>query len=183
MSPEFNNYLNSYIHSINLFDQKGFAERFPHANFHYGARDVIRYASIHPNKLRTDIFDVYKRDGVVYYEDDITSKAGYQAYERFRAILPIDGNPPLILSIPQAIYNSVVYEWTQETMQPHYLNSLVRTYGLPHALSVLALNGEKPEHACNKLLESITPRIIDSRSLTPPNTSIIMRKFHEYFKR
>lgn len=148
-------YIKSYLDGISKLPSNLFHEYFPHANLHYGSRTMLNYA-LTTDPLYIKSAPVYRdSQGGVYYSHEINGSEGYKKALRLKVTVPIKRKRSLEISIPEAIYNSVIYDWSRETDKPYYLTSLARTHGIPHALTVLATSGRSLLGACSFLEECL----------------------------
>lgn len=144
-----------YLDGISKLPPNQFHEYFPHANLHYGSRTMLKYA-LRSDPLYIETASVYKdSQGGVYHPYEINGSEGYKKALRLKVTAPIKRKRPLEILIPEAIYNSVIYDWSRENDKPHYLISLARSYGIPHALTVLATSGRSLVGACSFLEECL----------------------------
>ncbi|HRN71287.1 MAG TPA: hypothetical protein PLS49_08975 [Candidatus Woesebacteria bacterium] len=172
--------LKNYFGGIGRLSDTNFSNFFVHANSHYGSQRTIEYAGKVATVHIEPFYAIINRKGEVFREDEILNLAGYQKAKRIRVTTTIRNSDPLSIQVPEAIYNSAIFEWHSQESRLHYLNSLVRTYGIPHTLGVLAMNGFGIDEACITIKNGLEFPWLDGRRLNQANSDDLGRVIEKF---
>lgn len=147
--------LKNYLGGISRLKPEVFVGFFRHAYNHYGSQSLIKYASNSADILIAPYSVVSNDRGEVFPIEEAPTLAGYRKLNRIKVITDIQETSPVLIKVPEGIYNSAVYEWTDEQERGDFLKSIARIYGIPHTLCVLAMNGHSLDEACLELEKTL----------------------------